>query len=140
MKCFFLIQIKNTVHSHSSKPISCGFFVFRNVRHFGFFSTWGILPSFVFYYISTEEHCGKCLPNWVLMNSTCFYFAVSSTTPRRGWNAGRDECKKKGADLVIIDSKEKQVRYKPSPSYYMVFSTVYCFKFCFLNWLKKKNS
>lgn len=55
-----------------------------------------------------EEHCGKCLPNWVLMNSTCFYFAVSSTTPRRGWNAGRDECKKKGADLVIIDSKEKQ--------------------------------
>ncbi|KAF4084260.1 hypothetical protein AMELA_G00126510 [Ameiurus melas] len=55
-----------------------------------------------------EGHCGKCLPNWVLMNTTCFYFAVSSTTPRRGWNAGRDDCKKKGADLVVIDTKEKQ--------------------------------
>ncbi|XP_053365827.1 C-type lectin domain family 4 member G-like [Clarias gariepinus] len=55
-----------------------------------------------------EANCGKCLPNWVLMNSTCFYFAVSSSTPRRGWNGGRDDCKKKGADLVVIDSKEKE--------------------------------
>ncbi|KAK3563777.1 hypothetical protein QTP86_034498, partial [Hemibagrus guttatus] len=55
-----------------------------------------------------EGNCGKCLPNWVLMNSTCFYFAVSSTSPRRGWDGSRDDCKKKGADLVVIDSKEKQ--------------------------------
>ncbi|XP_026789529.3 asialoglycoprotein receptor 1 [Pangasianodon hypophthalmus] len=77
-----------------------------------------------------EGNCGKCLPNWVLMNSTCFYFAVSSTTPRKGWNGGRDECKKKGADLVIIDSKEKQefivdslkaLRYNLHFSYYNGF-------------------
>ncbi|KAK2843592.1 hypothetical protein Q7C36_011807 [Tachysurus vachellii] len=58
--------------------------------------------------LNLEGNCGKCLPNWVLMNSTCFYFAVSSTTPRKGWDGGRDDCKKKGADLVVIDSKEKQ--------------------------------
>ncbi|KAF5909583.1 C-type lectin domain family 4 member E-like, partial [Clarias magur] len=59
--------------------------------------------------ISTlEGGCGKCLPNWLLMNSTCFYFSVSSVTPSQGWNGSRDDCKKKGADLVIIDSKEKQ--------------------------------
>ncbi|KAG7328484.1 hypothetical protein KOW79_008428 [Hemibagrus wyckioides] len=55
-----------------------------------------------------EDNCGKCLPNWVLINSTCFYFAVSSTIPRRGWDGGRDDCKQNGADLVVIDSKEKQ--------------------------------
>ncbi|TSM77362.1 Asialoglycoprotein receptor 1 [Bagarius yarrelli] len=71
-----------------------------------------------------EENCGKCLPNWVLMNSTCLYFAVSPATPHKGWNGGRDDCKKKGADLVVIDSKEKQVT---SPS------TEDCFKFQFQN-------
>ncbi|XP_034164115.1 C-type lectin domain family 10 member A-like isoform X2 [Pangasianodon hypophthalmus] len=55
-----------------------------------------------------EGNCGKCLPNWVQMGSTCFYFDVSSTIPSKGWKESRDECKKKGADLVIIDSKEKQ--------------------------------
>ncbi|KAI5618871.1 CD209 antigen [Silurus asotus] len=55
-----------------------------------------------------EQNCGKCLPNWVLMNSTCFYFAVSASTSRKSWNASRNECKKEGADLVVIDSKEKQ--------------------------------
>ncbi|KAI5102545.1 CD209 antigen [Silurus meridionalis] len=77
-----------------------------------------------------EENCGKCLPNWVLMNSTCFYFAVSASTQRKGWNGGRDDCKKKGADLVVIDSKEKQefiveslkaLRYNLPFSYYNGF-------------------
>ncbi|XP_047677059.1 hepatic lectin-like [Tachysurus fulvidraco] len=55
-----------------------------------------------------EDNCGKCLPNWVLMNSTCFYFAVSLMIPGKNWDASRDDCKEKGADLVVIDSKEKQ--------------------------------
>lgn len=42
---------------------------------------------------------------------------------QRGWNAGREECKKK-ADLVVIDSKEKQVRYKQSSSYYNFSNSV----------------
>ncbi|KAK2843593.1 hypothetical protein Q7C36_011808 [Tachysurus vachellii] len=54
-----------------------------------------------------EDNCGRCLPNWVLMNSTCFYFAVSVRTGKT-WDASRDDCKQKGADLVVIDSKEKQ--------------------------------
>ncbi|GAA6092398.1 hepatic lectin-like, partial [Tachysurus ichikawai] len=58
--------------------------------------------------LNLEDNCGKCLPNWVLMNNTCFYFAVSLSTSRKDWDGSRDDCKKKGADLVVIDSKEKQ--------------------------------
>ncbi|XP_072546303.1 uncharacterized protein [Salminus brasiliensis] len=55
-----------------------------------------------------EDNCGQCLPNWVLMNKTCYFFAVSDTISRRGWAAGRQECIKKGAELLVIDSKEEQ--------------------------------
>ncbi|KAI4892284.1 hypothetical protein NFI96_012002 [Prochilodus magdalenae] len=55
-----------------------------------------------------EDNCGLCLPNWVLMNNTCYFFAVSETIPRKGWAAGRQECTKKGADLLVINSKEEQ--------------------------------
>ncbi|XP_062863177.1 C-type lectin domain family 4 member E-like [Trichomycterus rosablanca] len=56
-----------------------------------------------------EENCGKCLPNWVLNNSTCYYFAVSDTTPRKGWDGSRDDCKKKEADLVVIETEEEEI-------------------------------
>ncbi|KAG7328483.1 hypothetical protein KOW79_008427 [Hemibagrus wyckioides] len=77
-----------------------------------------------------EDNCGKCLPNWVLMNSTCLYFAMSSMTSRRGWDGAREDCIKNGADLVVIDSKEKQefiveslkaLRYNLPFSYYNGF-------------------
>ncbi|XP_007257419.2 hepatic lectin [Astyanax mexicanus] len=55
-----------------------------------------------------EDNCGQCLPNWVLMNSTCYFFAVSDTLPRKSWSAGRLECTKKEADLLVINSKEEQ--------------------------------
>ncbi|KAK1793247.1 hypothetical protein P4O66_011643 [Electrophorus voltai] len=55
-----------------------------------------------------EDNCGKCLPNWLLMNNTCYYFAVSDAVSRKSWAGGRLECTKKGADLLVIDTKEKQ--------------------------------
>ncbi|XP_036448857.1 C-type lectin domain family 4 member E-like [Colossoma macropomum] len=55
-----------------------------------------------------EENCGQCLPHWLLMNNTCYFFAVSEAIPRKGWAAGRQECTKKGADLLVINSKEEQ--------------------------------
>ncbi|XP_076834617.1 uncharacterized protein LOC143480696 isoform X2 [Brachyhypopomus gauderio] len=55
-----------------------------------------------------EDNCGRCLPNWVLMNNTCYYFAVSDAVLRKSWAAGRQECKKNGADLLVINTKEEQ--------------------------------
>ncbi|XP_066504515.1 CD209 antigen-like protein D [Hoplias malabaricus] len=56
-----------------------------------------------------EDNCGQCPPNWVLMNKTCYFFSVSEAIPRKGWAAGRQECTKKEADLLVINSKEEQV-------------------------------
>uniref|UniRef100_A0A667XY64 C-type lectin domain-containing protein n=1 Tax=Myripristis murdjan TaxID=586833 RepID=A0A667XY64_9TELE len=53
--------------------------------------------------------CLHCLPGWVFMNSKCYYFTFSNTFTRRSWQEARDNCKRQGADLAVIDSMEKQV-------------------------------
>ncbi|XP_014066333.2 C-type lectin domain family 4 member G isoform X1 [Salmo salar] len=54
------------------------------------------------------ESCGRCLPGWTLLNSLCYYFPLSNSIPLKTWDRSRDYCIKKGADLAIIDSDEKQ--------------------------------
>ncbi|XP_070299464.1 C-type lectin domain family 4 member E [Salvelinus sp. IW2-2015] len=54
------------------------------------------------------EICGRCLPGWKLLNSVCYYFPLSNSIPLKTWDRSRDNCIKKGADLAIIDSEEKQ--------------------------------
>lgn len=56
-----------------------------------------------------KEGCRQCLPGWSYMNSLCYYFPFSDDIPRRSWDEGREYCRNLGADLVVINSKEKQL-------------------------------
>lgn len=55
-----------------------------------------------------EASCGHCMPGWILLYSTCYYFHFSTNIPRKGWQGARDSCIEVGADLAVIDSWEKQ--------------------------------
>ncbi|KAI1885818.1 hypothetical protein AGOR_G00207700 [Albula goreensis] len=46
----------------------------------------------------------RCDPGWKQFGSSCFYFARGWKT----WAEGREECKKKGGDLAIVDNKNLQ--------------------------------
>ncbi|KAG9344924.1 hypothetical protein JZ751_009464 [Albula glossodonta] len=46
----------------------------------------------------------RCDPGWKQFERSCFYFARGWKT----WAEGREECKKKGGDLAIIDNKNLQ--------------------------------
>lgn len=64
--------------------------------------------------VFTEVSCGLCLPGWDLLNSTCYYFAISDAIESRSWGEARKDCLSYGADLVVLDSWEKQVRHGPA--------------------------
>ena len=48
----------------------------------------------------------SCFLNWRQLGSSCYF--VSSE--RRDWNSSRQDCQERGADLVIINTREEQVR------------------------------
>ncbi|XP_056151562.1 CD209 antigen-like isoform X1 [Lampris incognitus] len=56
-----------------------------------------------------EESCKYCLSRWILLNSKCYYFPFLETSRKDSWYNARDNCIKKGADLAIIDSRQKQM-------------------------------
>ncbi|XP_067336342.1 CD209 antigen-like protein 2 [Channa argus] len=55
------------------------------------------------------EGCRQCLPGWTFLNSMCYYFAFSDAISRRSWQEARNFCKKQGADLAVIESREKHL-------------------------------
>ncbi|XP_041811591.1 hepatic lectin-like [Chelmon rostratus] len=52
----------------------------------------------------TAETCLKCQEGWEEHGGHCYYFS----TNRSPWNRSREECRRKGGDLVQIDSTEEQ--------------------------------
>ncbi|CAB1330905.1 unnamed protein product [Coregonus sp. 'balchen'] len=46
---------------------------------------------------------------WDLLNSTCYNFAISGAIESRSWGEARKDCLSHGADLVVVDSWEKQM-------------------------------
>lgn len=56
-----------------------------------------------------KEGCRQCSPGWSYMNSMCYYIPFSDDIPRRSWDEGRENCRNLGADIVTINSKEKQL-------------------------------
>ncbi|XP_026212311.1 CD209 antigen-like [Anabas testudineus] len=56
-----------------------------------------------------EGTCGKCLPGWNILNSSCYFFSyLESSTVKKNWADSRADCVRRGADLVVIDNQEEQ--------------------------------
>nr|XP_015825661.2 CD209 antigen-like protein E [Nothobranchius furzeri] len=56
-----------------------------------------------------REGCRHCAPGWTFLSSTCFYFPFASTYSRTVWQEARQSCQRLGGDLVVLDSRDKQV-------------------------------
>ncbi|XP_029022728.2 CD209 antigen-like protein C [Betta splendens] len=52
----------------------------------------------------TTEQYPTCEPDWDLNGGKCYYFSTNYFT----WNKSRSDCKRRGADLVQINSEEEQ--------------------------------
>ncbi|XP_026203907.1 hepatic lectin-like [Anabas testudineus] len=52
----------------------------------------------------TVDTCPKCEEGWELHGGKCYYSSTREST----WNQSRDYCRRKGGDLVKIDSREEQ--------------------------------
>ena len=61
------------------------------------------------YYLSTADGCKHCPPGWLLMNSVCYYFSFSNKAGLKSWQKAREFCQMHGGDLLVIDSKDKEV-------------------------------
>nr|XP_057946098.1 C-type lectin domain family 12 member B-like [Doryrhamphus excisus] len=55
-----------------------------------------------------EGGCRHCPLGWSLINSVCYYFALSQSVGLKSWQEAREFCQLYGGDLIIIDSKDKQ--------------------------------
>uniref|UniRef100_A0A8C2ZVI5 C-type lectin domain-containing protein n=1 Tax=Cyclopterus lumpus TaxID=8103 RepID=A0A8C2ZVI5_CYCLU len=56
---------------------------------------------------ASEEHLTErktCPAGWTTLSSSCYFVSSSSAS----WEKSREDCRDKGADLVIIDSLEEQ--------------------------------
>uniref|UniRef100_A0A3Q3SUR2 C-type lectin domain family 4 member E-like n=1 Tax=Mastacembelus armatus TaxID=205130 RepID=A0A3Q3SUR2_9TELE len=60
-----------------------------------------LIFSISFFY--TEDRC--CPAGWKMFGRTCYLLSVDSGS----WDKGRQDCRDRGADLVVIDSREEQV-------------------------------
>ncbi|KAJ8259615.1 hypothetical protein GJAV_G00171480 [Gymnothorax javanicus] len=65
-------------------------------------------------YSSQKRECKPCPQGWKQFDSKCYYFS----TEYKGWTESRIDCIKRGADLVIIESKKEQDSISSNLTYY----------------------
>ncbi|XP_023132203.2 CD209 antigen-like protein E isoform X1 [Amphiprion ocellaris] len=57
----------------------------------------------------TMRSCGRCLPGWFLLNTSCYFHSRSLSLPLKNWTDSRADCISRGADLAVIDNFDEQV-------------------------------
>lgn len=72
--------------------------------------------------LATDAGCTHCTPGWILMNSVCYFFYFSNNGGK-SWQSARQHCQTHGGDLVVLDSKDKEVESSKFNSYF--FATLY---------------
>ncbi|KAL2092327.1 hypothetical protein ACEWY4_012125 [Coilia grayii] len=55
-----------------------------------------------------ELSCNRCPSEWEVEKDTCYYFPTPARVQRKGWNDAKADCITRGAQLVVIDTLEKQ--------------------------------
>uniref|UniRef100_A0A8C8RHX9 C-type lectin domain-containing protein n=1 Tax=Pelusios castaneus TaxID=367368 RepID=A0A8C8RHX9_9SAUR len=56
--------------------------------------------------LKTDSVCGQCPPGWKWFQNGCYYFSEAT----QNWLVARSWCLNKGAQLVIVNTKEEQNR------------------------------
>ncbi|XP_053192107.1 CD209 antigen-like protein E [Scomber japonicus] len=55
-----------------------------------------------------EDSCGRCLPGWTLLKSSCYYFPNPMSTSKKNWPDSRADCVSRGGDMIVINNWEEQ--------------------------------
>ncbi|KAK9514230.1 hypothetical protein VZT92_027711 [Zoarces viviparus] len=66
-----------------------------------------------------QKVCKPCLDDWVLFQSNCYMFSTSDYSSEwKNWEGSREHCTQMKADLVVIESQEKQEFINKHTKYY----------------------
>ncbi|XP_067470371.1 CD209 antigen-like protein E [Thunnus thynnus] len=55
-----------------------------------------------------EGSCGRCLPKWTLLKSSCYYFSNPVSDSKKNWPDSRADCISRGGDLLVINNLLEQ--------------------------------
>uniref|UniRef100_A0A3Q1G2V9 C-type lectin domain-containing protein n=1 Tax=Acanthochromis polyacanthus TaxID=80966 RepID=A0A3Q1G2V9_9TELE len=55
------------------------------------------------------QSCGRCLPGFLLLNTSCYFHGRFPSVPLKNWTDSRADCISRGADLAVIDNFDEQV-------------------------------
>uniref|UniRef100_A0A3P8T5X1 C-type lectin domain-containing protein n=1 Tax=Amphiprion percula TaxID=161767 RepID=A0A3P8T5X1_AMPPE len=64
--------------------------------------------NFCFLFLS-ERQTEPCQAGWLHFQSKCYLICSRDSPDQKTWQAARDDCREKDADLVVIQSPEEQV-------------------------------
>ncbi|XP_029981888.1 C-type lectin domain family 12 member B-like isoform X2 [Sphaeramia orbicularis] len=71
--------------------------------------------------LSALDTCGKCLPGWMIFNSSCYLFN-NNLGQGLTWKESRDDCIQRGGDLVVIDYPEEEIFLRNTINWFEMYN------------------